>query len=142
MAKTIQCDIVSVESKIFSGKVQMVVAAGIMGDLGITPGHTPLLTPLQPGPVRVKPDDDEEQQFYISGGYLEVQPNVVTILADSAVRASDIDEAAAEEAKKQALEAIQDQQGEMEVSVAMAQLAEAAARLRTLQQLKNTSNRK
>ena len=137
MAKTIHCDIVSVEAKIFSGKVEMLVAAGELGDLGITPGHAPLLTPLQPGPVRIMPaDGEEEQQYFISGGYLEVQPSVVTILADSAVRAADIDEAAALEAKKKALEAIEDQKGEMDVSVAMTQLAEAAARLRTLQQLK------
>src|SRR5690625_1959223 len=95
MAMTIQCDIVSAESAIFSGLVQIVVATGSQGDLGVVYGHAPLLTSLQPGPVRVRLQNGEEQVYYVSGGYLEVQPSAVTILADTAVRAPDLDEASA-----------------------------------------------
>ena len=100
MAMTVHCDIVSAEEAIFSGLVELVVAAGTEGDLGITYGHAPLLTSLEPGPVRIVMDSGEEQVYYVSGGYLEVQPNVVSILADTALRADDLDEAAALEAQK------------------------------------------
>ncbi len=95
MAMTIHCDIVSAEAEIFSGRAKLVVANGIQGDLGVTYGHAPLLTSLEPGPVRVVLDSGEEQVYYVSGGYLEVQPNVVSILADTALRAGDLDEASA-----------------------------------------------
>ncbi len=136
MAITIHCDIASAEEKIFSGLVEYVVATGTYGDLGIYPGHAPLLTALIPGPVRLVKDGGEEEIFYVSGGYLEVQPWMVNILADTAVRAHDVDEANAIEAKKEALEAITRQTAEFEYSRAASQLAEAAARLRTVQQLR------
>lgn len=137
MAMTVHCDIVSAEEKIFSGLVELVVAAGIMGDLGITPGHAPLLTELQPGSIRIKKQNGEQEVYYVSGGHLEVQPNIVTILADTVVRAGDVDEAAAIEAKKRAKEALEDQSGELDYSRAAAELAEAVARLRTIQQLRD-----
>lgn len=141
MAKTIQCDIVSAKESIFTGKVEMVVAHGALGDLGVMPGHAPLMTQLAPGPVRVIKEGGEEEIFYVSGGFLEVQPAVVTVLADAAERAKDLDEAAAEAARKAALEALQNQQSEMDTGAALAALAEAAAQLRTLQQIKNRAGR-
>ncbi|MBB1488351.1 F0F1 ATP synthase subunit epsilon [Oceanospirillum sediminis] len=136
MAITVHCDIVSAEESIFSGRVELVVAAGILGDLGIAPGHAPLLTELQPGPVRVKKQSSEEEVFFVSGGFIEVQPNLVTVLADSAVRANEIDEAEAEKAKADAERALINQSSEFEYSKAAAELAQAAARLRTVQQLR------
>ncbi len=136
MAITVHCDIVSAEEAIFSGRVELVVAAGILGDLGIAPGHAPLLTELQPGPVRVKKQNSEEEVFFVSGGFIEVQPNLVTVLADSAVRATEIDEAEAEKAKADAERALENQSSEFEYSKAAAELAQAAARLRTVQQLR------
>ncbi len=136
MAMTVHCDIVSAEEAIFSGLVEMLIAAGTEGDLGIGYGHAPLLTGLQPGPVRVKKLNGEEEVFYVSGGFLEVQPHVVTILADTALRAGDMDEAAALEAKKQAESALNNQSGEVDYSRAATQLAEAAAQLRTLQAIR------
>ena len=136
MAMTIHCDIVSAEEAIFSGLVEMVVASGELGDLGVTYGHAPLLTSLKPGPVRIKDQQGEEQVFYVSGGYLEVQPGIVSILADTAIRAGDLDEAAALEAQKEAEHALANQSGDLDYSRAAAELAAAAAQLRTLQQLK------
>lgn len=141
MVATIKCDIVSATESIYGGNVTMVVAHGIQGDLGILPGHAPLLTQLSPGPVRVVREDGEEEVYYVSGGMLEVQPTLVTILADTAVRAHDVDEAAAEQARKAALEALSNQKSEMDTSAALAALAEAAAQLRTLQQMKNRAGR-
>ena len=141
MAHTIKCDIVSASEAIYSGTVSMLVAHGVQGDLGILPGHAPLLTQLSPGPVRVVKEGGEEEVYYVSGGMLEVQPDLVTILADVAVRAHDMDEAAAEQARKHALEALQNQKSEMDTSAALAALAEAAAQLRTLQQMKNRAGR-
>lgn len=132
---TIQCDIVSAEGSIFSGAVDMLIATGEFGELGINAGHSALLTGLKPGPVRVVTNDDEEV-FYVSGGFLEVQPSVVTILADTALRATDLDEAAAVEAQQQAEQAISNQSGELDYSRAAAELAAAAAQLRTIQQIK------
>src|SRR6188508_3861584 len=106
MTTTIRCDIVSAEEEIFHGVVSMVVATGEMGELGIAPRHAPLITRLKPGQVRVILESGEEQFFYISGGILEVQPQVVTVLADTALRAKDIDEAAALKAKDDAERAI------------------------------------
>ena len=136
MAMTIHCDIVSAEQEIFSGLVTMVSATGSLGELGIMPGHAPLLTGIRPGPVRLKFDNGEEEVFFASGGFLEVQPGVVTILADTAVRAEDIDEAAALEAQQAAGRALEDRTADIEFSVAAAQLAEAMAQQRTLAELK------
>lgn len=137
MGISVHCDIVSAEEEIFSGLVEMIIAAGSEGDLGISPGHAPLMTQLVPGPIRIVKQGGEEEVYYVSGGFLEVQPNIVTILSDTALRASDMDEAAALEAKKEAEKAIENQTGEFEYSRAAAQLAEAAAQLRTIQQLRN-----
>ena len=136
MAMTVHCDIVSAEAKIFSGLVELLVAHGKMGDLGIAFGHAPLLTQLNPGPVRVIKQGGEEEVFYVSGGLLEVQPKVVTVLADTAVRASDVDEAAAQQAGEDARRTLQNQSAEIDYSTATVQLAEAAAQLRTIQQLR------
>lgn len=136
MVMTVHLDIVSAEQGIFSGLVEMVVAAGENGDLGILYGHAPLLTSLNPGPVKVTKQGGEEEVFYVSGGYLEVQPSKVTILADAALRATDIDEAAAQKAQDEARHAITNKAGEMDYSRATAQLAEAAAQLRALKQLR------
>lgn len=136
MAMTIHCDIVSAEEEIFSGRAKLIVANGIQGDLGVTYGHAPLLTSLEPGPVRIVLDNGEEQVYYVSGGYLEVQPNVVSILADTALRADDLDEAAALEAQKEAQHAMTNQSADVDYSRAAAQLAAATAQLRTLQQIR------
>lgn len=137
MANSLHCDIVSVKESIYTGSVQMLIAHGKVGDLGILPGHAPLLTQLHPGPVRVIKENGEEEIFYVSGGVLEVQPHVVTVLADTAVRAADIDEAAAIEARNAALASLQNQKSEMDTGAALAALAEVAGQLRTLQKLKN-----
>ena len=133
---TLQCDIVSAEESVFSGDANMVVAAGTLGDVGIAYGHAPLLTSLKPGPVRVLRDGGEEEIYYISGGYLEVQPGVVSILADTAVRADDVDAAAAEEAQKAAEQALSDSNSDVDYSLAQTRLAEAAAQLRTIQAIR------
>lgn len=139
MAITVHCDIVSSEEEIFSGLVESITATGQDGELGIQYGHAPLLTPLKPGPVRLLKQDGEEALVFVSGGYLEVQPHLVTILADSAIRADDIDEAAAEEARKAAESLIENQAGEFEYSKAASELAEAAAQLLTVQKLRKQS---
>lgn len=134
MAMTMHCDIVSAEKSIFSGLVEMLVATGTFGDMGVLPGHAPLLTGLVPGPVRIVLQGGDEQVFYVSGGYLEVQRGVVTILADTAQRAEDITEAAALEAKEEAQRAMAERSSEFEYGRAAAQLAEAVAQLRALRQ--------
>jgi F-type H+-transporting ATPase subunit epsilon len=136
MAMTIHCDVVSAEEELFSGRVTMVVATGSLGELGIMPGHAPLLTGIKPGPVRLLFDNGSEETIFASGGYLEVQPGVVTILADTAVRADDLDEAAATRAMEDAERAMAEQTSDFEYSVAAAQLAEAAAQLRVLRMRK------
>jgi len=136
MAMTIHCDIVSAEEAIFSGLAELVVAPGVMGELGIAFGHAPLLTELVPGPLRVVTQSGKHEIFYLSGGYLEVQPDMVSVLADSATRAADLDEAAALEAQKAAQQSIQNKSGEFDYSRASAQLAEASARLRTIEELR------
>ena len=141
MAMTIHCDIVSAEEEIFSGRAKLIVANGIQGDLGVTYGHAPLLTSLAPGPVRIVMDSGEEQVYYVSGGYLEVQPNVVSILADTALRADDLDEAAALEAQKQAQQDMLNQSADIDYSRAAAQLAAATAQLRTLQQIRKAMSK-
>lgn len=136
MAITVHCDIVSADEALFSGLVEMVVATGSLGELGVTPGHAPLLSDLRPGPVRLIKEDGEEEIYYLSGGYLEVQPNSISILADTAVRAGDIDEAAAAQAVKDAETALANQAGEIEYSKAAAILAESTAQLLTVQKLR------
>lgn len=136
MAMSVHCDIVSAEEELFSGLVEMVVAHGHMGDVGILPGHAPLLTDLKPGPVRVIRQGGEQEVYYISGGFLEVQPNMVKVLADTAIRAGDLDEAAALEAQKAAEKAISEKGAEFDYTTAAARLAEAAAQLRTIQELR------
>ena len=136
MAMTVHCDIVSAEEEIFSGLVEMVVAAGTEGDIGVVYGHAPLLTGLQPGPVRVIRQGGGEEIYYVSGGYLEIQPSAVTVLADAALRADDMDEAAALEAKKEAEQELSNQSGDFDYSRAATQLAEAAAQLRTIQAIR------
>lgn len=141
MANSFTCNIVSAEASIFSGSVEQVIASGLMGDLGILSGHAPLLTELQPGPIRVIFDDGKEDNFFVTGGFMEVQPNVVTILADSAARASDLNEAAAEEARQNALRAMNEQSADLDYTRAAAELAEAVAQLRTIQQLRKKAGK-
>jgi len=136
MGISVHCDIVSAEESIYSGLVELVVATGTLGDLGIAPGHAPLMTSLAPGPVRIVKQGGEEEIFFVTGGYLEVQPNIVTILSDSAQRADDLDEASALEAKQEAERLLTNQSGDFDYSKAASQLAEASARLRTVQQLR------
>ena len=137
MAMTIHVDIVSAENEIFSGLAEMVFAPAIMGEVGIMPRHAPLLTQLKPGDVRVKLPDGQEEIFYVSGGMLEVQPHVVTVLTDTALRAKDVDEAAALEAKQRAEQAIQDRTSEFEYAKAQVELAEAVAQLQAIQKLRD-----
>ena len=132
MASTVQCSIVSAEEEIFSGVVEMVVASGTIGELGIMPGHTPLLSGVKPGPVRLILEGGEEEVFFASGGYIEVQPNHITILADTALRAGDIDEAAAAQAQQEAEQQLSDVQAEIDFARVNADIAEQAAMLRTL----------
>ncbi|MFC3114769.1 F0F1 ATP synthase subunit epsilon [Cellvibrio fontiphilus] len=141
MAMTIQCDIVSAEREIFSGIVEMVIATGTLGDIGIAYGHAPLLTGINPGPVRLIKPGGAEEVFFVSGGYLEVQPYHVTVLADTALRADDMDEAAALEAQQLAQHQLSEQAKEIDFQRAAAQLAEAAAQLRTLQAIKRKAGK-
>ncbi len=136
MAMSVHCDIVSAEEELFSGLVEMVVAHGHMGDLGILPGHVPLLSSLKPGPVRVIKQGGGEEIFYISGGFIEVQPDMVKVLADTGTRAKDLDEAAAQEAVKAARSALSEKGAQFDYSSAAARLAEATAQLRTIEQLR------
>jgi F-type H+-transporting ATPase subunit epsilon len=133
---SIHCDIVSAENEIFSGEVTMVSLTGTIGELGILPGHAPLLTGIRPGPVQLRLENGEEEIFFASGGFLEVQPGVVTILADTAARAEDLDEAAAVQAREAAERALSDQAADFDYSFAAARLAEAMAQQRTLEELR------
>ncbi|MCW8956095.1 MAG: F0F1 ATP synthase subunit epsilon [Gammaproteobacteria bacterium] len=137
MAMTIHVDIVSAEQEIWSGPATMVFAPGEMGELGIAPRHTPLLTRLKAGEVRVQDDHKGEESFFISGGILEIQPHVVTVLADTAVRADDLDEAAAIQAKQRAEEHMTDKKSEMDLAKARAELAEAAAMIETIRKVRD-----
>lgn len=132
MTMTVHVDIVSAEKEIFSGLAEMVFAPAEMGEVGISPRHAPLISRLKAGEVRVKVNDKEIYQFYVSGGMLEIQPYMITILADTAIRAKDIDEAAAIEAKTRAEEALADKSGKIDFVTAQAQLQEAVMQLRTL----------
>lgn len=132
MAMTVHVDIVSAEKEIFSGLAEMVFAPAELGEVGISPGHAPLISKLNPGEVRVKVSDTETQEYFVSGGLLEVQPHLVTVLADTAMRAKDIDEAAVLEAKAEAEEALSDKSGKIDYATAQAQLAVAMMQLRAL----------
>lgn len=136
MAMTIHVDIVSAEFAIHSGLATMVYAPGEMGELGIAPRHTALITRLKAGDVRVETDGGEMEHFYVSGGMLEVQPHVVTVLADTAIRAHDLDEASAVEAKRRAEDALAGKTAEFEYAKAQAELAEAVAQLRAIEKLR------
>ena len=141
MAMTVHLDIVSAEQSIFSGLVQRLIATGDLGELGVEPGHAPLLTSLNPGPIKVTLQNGDEEFFFVSGGMLEIQPHMVTVLADTAVRAEDVDEAKALEAEKMAREALADQSSEIEYSKAAAELADAVAQLRTLRAIKKKAGK-
>ena len=136
MAMTIHVDIVSAETEIFSGPATMVFAPAEMGEVGITPRHTPFLTYMKGGEVRVQTPEGDERFFYVSGGILEVQPHVVTVLADTALRAKDLDEAAALQAKERAEKVLADKRADFEYAKAEAQLADAIAQLQTIQRIR------
>jgi len=136
MANTIQVEIVSAKEKIFSGVAEMVYAPAVMGEVGVAPGHTPLITPLKAGEVRLDVGNQKEEFFFITGGILEVQPHVVTVLSDTAIRADDLNEAAAIEAKQRAEAALADQQSEFDIAKARAEIAIAAAQIAAIQKLR------
>lgn len=141
MALTTQLDVVSAEREIFSGEVEMVFAPAAEGEVGVMPRHSAFITTLAPGEVRAVRPGGEEEAFYVSGGILEVQPHVVTVLSDTAFRAEDVDEAAAAAAKESAEQALHDRQGRIDYAKARAELAEAVAQLRTLERLRRRSGR-
>jgi len=137
MAMTVHVDVVSAEESIFAGLAEVIVVPGEMGELGIYPRHTALMTRIKPGSVRIKlPDQDKEEVIYVSGGMLEVQPNVVTVLADTAIRGRDLDEARALEVKHAAEEAMKNRSSDMDYAQAQSELAEAIAQLRAIQQIR------
>ena len=133
MAMKFHVNIVSAEEQIYSGLAEMVIAPATEGDVGIAARHAPLLTRLKPGEVRVMKDDKETLPFYVSGGILEIQPHIVSVLADHAIRAKDIDEAAALEAKQRAEEALKDQKSALDITKVQRELVEAMEQLRTLE---------
>lgn len=138
---TVHVDVVSAEEQIFSGLAEVIVVPGEMGELGIYPRHTALMTRIKPGAVRIKrPDQEQEELIYVSGGMLEVQPNVVTVLADTAIRGADLDEARALEAKQSAEEAMKNRTSDIDYAAAQAELAEAIAQLRAIQQMRKTTH--
>jgi F-type H+-transporting ATPase subunit epsilon len=141
MAMTIHVDIVSAEAEIFSGLAEMVFAPAVMGEVGVLPGHAPLVTSLKPGEVRVKLPGGEEQSFYVSSGILEIQPHVITVLSDTAQRASDLDEAAALEAQERAERMLADRQADFDEAQARAELAQAAAQLQAIRRLRKGAGR-
>ena len=132
-------DIVSAEEKLFSGNVKNIIASAMMGEVGIYPKHTPMITPLKPGEVKIITEEDEEKLFFISGGVIEVQPDIVTVLADTAIRGDDLDEAKAEESKKRAEEALADKSDNIDAAKALAELAQAAAQLKVIEKIRNKS---
>ena len=132
MAATVHCSIVSAEREIFSGQVEMVVASGTIGELGFYPGHTPLLTGVKPGPIRLKLEGGEEEIFFASGGYIEVQQTSITVLADTALRADDLDEAAAQAAQNKAEQELADNRSDIDFGRVQADIQETAAMLRTI----------
>lgn len=136
MSMTIHVDIVSLEAKIFSGQAKYIVANGALGELGIYPRHTPLLSDLKPGTVRIITAEGNEEIFYVKGGILEVQPHIISILADSAIRADNLDESAALAAKERAEQTMQDRKSEIDYAKATTELANAMAQLQAIQKLK------
>ena len=136
MATNMQLDIVSAETEIFSGTVSAVFAPAIVGDVGIYPQHTPLVTRLKPGELKIEVEGEEDRYIYVSGGMIEVQPDVVTVLSDTAIRAEDLDENMALEAKQHAEELLKDKQSEVDSARALAELAEAAAQLRMIEKFR------
>ncbi len=136
MANSMQLDIVSAEIEIFSGSVNAVFAPAIVGDVGIYPQHTPLVTRLKPGELKIEVEGEEDRYIYVSGGMLEVQPDVVTVLSDTAIRAEDLDENMALQAKQHAEELLKDKQSEVDSARALAELAEAAAQLRMIEKFR------
>jgi F-type H+-transporting ATPase subunit epsilon len=138
MANTIHVDVVSAEEQIYSGEAEFVVLPGMMGELGIYPRHTPLFTQIKPGSVRIKPANSDGEEFvFVQGGYLEVQPHLVTVLADTAIRAKDLDEKAALEAKRAAEEAMQNKTSKEEIAHAEAELSIALAQLEAIRKLRH-----
>ena len=137
MAGTIHVDIVSPEGSLFSGDANMVFVPAVNGEIGVAPRHAPLLTMLKAGEVRVQTEGRDEQSFYVGGGALEIQPHQVSILADTAARAHDLDEAAALEAKRRAEEALQGRHDKLDIAQAQAELARAAAQIKAIQRLRN-----
>ena len=133
---TMHLDIVSAEEEIFSGNVKNIIAAAMMGEVGIYPKHTPMITPLKPGEVKIITEQDEEMLFFISGGVIEVQPEIVTVLADTAIRGEDLDEAIAEESKNRAEEALADKSDNIDAAKALAELAQAAAQLKMIETIR------
>ena len=140
MAMTMHVDIVSAEEEIYSGPAEMLIAPAQGGEVGVLPRHTQLLAPLKPGEVLIR-NGDEEMHFFVSGGVLEVQPHVVTVLADTALRAKDLDEAMALEAKQRAEKAMQDQKSKVDYARAQAELAEAVARSQMIDKLRKRSQK-
>lgn len=138
---TVHVDIVSAEAEIFSGLAEMVFAPAVMGEVGVLPGHAPLVTTLKPGEVRVRLPGGEEQSFYVSSGMLEIQPHVVTVLSDTALRAADLDEAAALEAQERAERMLADRQADFDEAQARAELAQAAAQLQAIRRLRRSTGR-
>ena len=138
MSMTVHVDIVSAEGSLFSGQGEMIYAPAVMGEIGIAPRHAPLVTRLKPGDVRVDLGSGEMAHFYVSGGIIEVQPFKVTIMADTGLRATDLDEAAAAAAKRRAEDAMENQSSKMEVAKAQSELLDAVAQLRTIEKLRKT----
>ena len=134
---TLQCDVVSAKETIYSGEISMLIATGVEGEVGILPGHIPFITLLKPGTMQIKTSNGNDEMVYVSGGVLEVQPHLVTVLADTAVRANDLDEAKILEARRHAEQTLQNQKADIDTSAALAALAESLAQLQTLQKFKN-----
>ena len=141
MALTMRVEIVSAEAEVYSGLAEMVIAPALMGEVGILPRHSQFLTELKPGEVRVKLPGGEEESFYVSGGFLEVQPHMVTVLSDTGLRAKDLDEAKALEAKSTAERALADRSAKIDYAKAQAELAEAIAQLAAIQRLRKKLSR-
>jgi F-type H+-transporting ATPase subunit epsilon len=141
MATTIHLDVVSAEESIFSGEAEFVAAPAKMGEVGIYPRHTPMITPIKAGALRIKvPNESEEHLIFVSGGILEVQPGVITVLADTAIRGADLDSAKAEEAKRAAEEAMKNHSSEVDYARAQAELSEAVAQLQAIERLRKHSH--
>ena len=136
MAMTMHLDVVSAEQELFSGAISAVFAPAIMGDVGIYPRHTPLVTALRPGELKIEIEGQEDQYLYVSGGILEVQPHVVTVLSDTAIRAEDLDEAKALQAKQRAEDALKDQKGDFDAAKAQAELARVTEQLRMIERMR------